>query len=517
MDILLHDARLRVVLRQLPRFFSTSVPLGDKLEDLCEAAVEVLNVDSAAVVLFDEILKDVISTSGAQPEMIEALSDSAAVHAALERSEVAAHGGPGWSGLLTPLRGERGDFGALLVARHGKGSKFTPDDASLLDLFTQAVGPSIHHGIRMLSTERAERWGAASVQLVEQFMAEEDVDPYTAVVDAVWGLAEAEAVGIVMPRENRLDIHKVRGLGMDELSGQSLPFTAKYALEIMRRGRGMIADDELMRSAWPRAAMPEAQFGPGMAVPLKGTEGPLGVLFVARRYGGPMFLQDDLQTAETFAVNAAVAMQWHAARQSQEELRMLQERNRIARDLHDNVVQRLFATGLYLQQASRTLEGEERERVLDAMTAVDQTIRQIRNTILVLRSTAADRLDHMLTTIVTETTPLLGFSPRVAIAADVDQVTGPLAADLALCLREALSNVVQHAKATKVDLRAGVENSHVVLALTDNGVGIQAPPRPGGGLENLDERARAHGGTFTYCSDSDCGTTLQWRMPLVPD
>ena len=149
------------------------------------------------------------------------------------------------------------------------------------------------------------------------------------------------------------------------------------------------------------------------------------------------------------------------------------------------------------------------------MTAIDQTIRQIRNTILVLRSTAADRLDNLLTSIVAETSPLLGFSPTITMTPGVSRVTGPLAADLALCVREALSNVVQHAQATAVDVEVSLEDAEVVLRISDNGVGIRGDRRPGGGLENLDERARAHGGTFTYGSDPGEGTTLRWRMPLT--
>jgi signal transduction histidine kinase len=515
MDILLRDERVRVVLHQLPRFLSTAIPLSDKLDELCETARDVLRVDGAALVLLAETTPEVTHAGDLDPSVVEALGEPARIRETVAASTVSPRVDARSTGLLVPLRNGTDIYGALYVGRAGT-APFTGDDESLLLLFTEAVGPAVAHGVRMLSTERAERWSAAAVRLTEQFLAEEADDPYATVVDVVYDLGEADVVGIVVTGPDLVRVERVRGMGLERLGGTVVPPATDYGQDIIRHGRGVIANDVARDSAFAAEHMPDVRLGPLMAVPLKGAKGPLGVLFIARREGAPVFRQDDLRIAERFAVNAAVSMEWHAARRTHDELRMLQERNRIARDLHDNVVQRLFATGLYLQQASRTLEGEAKDRVEGAMTAIDQTIRQIRNTILVLRSTAADRLDSLLTAIVAETTPLLGFPPRIAVAPGVSRVTGPLAADLALCVREALSNVVQHARATAVELEVGVEDETVVLRISDNGVGLQGPPRPGGGLENLDERARAHGGTFTYCSDPGEGTTLRWRMPLPP-
>jgi signal transduction histidine kinase len=514
MDVLLHDERVRVVLRQLPRFLSTTVPLLDKLDELRDIAVEVLYASSAAVVMFEDGRPRLTHTEAVDPEVLESLRDTQQVREVASSPGVVHHDTRRSRGLLTPLRNEDDTYGALYVARCDPGEPFTGDEEEVLQLFAEAVGPALHHGARMLSTERAERWGAAAVRLTERFLAEESDDPYVTIVDEVWELAEADAVGIMVPRGDQVAIAAVRGLGLENHGGTGDAVPARFSLGVLQSRGGLIIDDLGRQSEWLAQHRPDLDIGPVMAVPLQGAKGPLGVLYLARLAGSPAFTTEAMRIAETFAVNAAVAMEWHAARRTHDELQMLQERNRIARDLHDNVVQRLFATGLYLQQASRTLEGEPKERVESAMTSVDQTIRQIRNTILVLRSTAADRLDNLLTSIVAETSPLLGFSPTVVMSPDVARVSGPLAADLALCVREALSNVVQHAQATSVELEVSVTDATVVLRISDNCVGIQGSARHGGGLENLDERARAHGGTFTYCSDPGEGTTLRWRMPL---
>ncbi len=512
MDVLLLDERIRVVLRELPRFLSTAIPLEEKLDELCSTAVEVLELDCAAVVLLDDQHAQ-HACAGVGEQAMAWLLDRGQVRDTLRDQDVAPLGPYEMDGVLVALRHGVHTYGVLYVARPSY-AVLSPDDELMLKLFAEAVGPAVHHGIRMISTERAERWGAAAVALTERLLADDSADANAAVVDVVSELGEGDAVGIVVPTGNRLEIQQARGLGLEQLVGTSIPVPAGVERELVD-GHGMTPGHHMRRTNWLSEHLPGVEVGPGIAVPLAGAKGLLGLLFVLRRRGAPPYLDDAVRTAETFAVNAAISMEWHAARRSQDELRTLQERNRIARDLHDNVVQRLFATGLYLQQAGRTLEGEAKERVESAMTSVDQTIRQIRNTILVLRSTEADRLGKLVTEIIAETAVLLGFPPTVHMTPRASQVSGPLAADLAVCVREAFSNVVQHAQASTVVLRGEVEGATLVLTVSDDGIGIAEGIRvAGGGLENLDERARAHGGTFTHESHPGQGTTVSWRMPL---
>jgi signal transduction histidine kinase len=283
---------------------------------------------------------------------------------------------------------------------------------------------------------------------------------------------------------------------------------------VLRTGEPVLLSDLSSSDRQRFARLGELDVGPTLAVPLHGAHEVLGEIVLVRRAGARAFSLAHMHTAEAFASTAALAIELTAAREAREQLRLLEERNRIARDLHDTVVQRLFATGLYLSQAAPELGGKTRAQVDDAIVSIDQTIRQIRNTILVLRSTAADRLDQLFTGIVSETATLLGFAPALTMDAAARRVTGPLAADLALSLREAMSNIVRHAKASAVTLTVRVADGRVVVTVSDDGIGIQSDRRSG--LENLGERARAHGGTFTVESEVGEGTTLTWDMPLPP-
>lgn len=512
MDTLLHNERMRIVLRQVPRFLSTSVLLTDKLDELCAVAVKNLDADGAAVLVLEEGTIEVRQTGGVPAAVLDHLRDPAVAATLQSRRGVTREDDDEAHGLVVPLRSESEAFGALYAARSG--ADFSRDDEAVLALVAEVLGPVVHHGEMLRSTQRAERWTRAAVAVAERLRAADVEDPTAEVVEQVWELGEADAVGIMVPHGDEVAVAAVRGRGFATLAQRSADFPSEFSQAIMESREGLIVDDLQEHPSWLQHNTPGHEVGPLMAVPLPGGQGPLGVLYLVRRPGAAPYTPEHMRVAAAYAVNAAESMEWHAARRTQDELRMLHERNRIARDLHDNVVQRLFATGLYLQQASRTLDEEPRARVEDAMTAIDQTIRQIRNTILVLRSTTADRLDNLLASIVAETTPLLGFSPTFSMSPDVSLITGPLAADLALCAREALSNVVQHAQATAVDVEVSVEDATVVLRIADNGVGIQGERRPGGGLENLDERARAHGGTFSYDSDPGEGTTLHWRLPL---
>ncbi len=266
-------------------------------------------------------------------------------------------------------------------------------------------------------------------------------------------------------------------------------------------------DDELR----PFAPMP---FGPAMLLPLIGAEEVLGVLFLARRDDSPPFTDTDVEVAGAFANRVAVMLELAATRAVAERVRLVEDRNRIARDLHDRVVQRLFATGLSLQQVLPMVAEKERERLDKAVHTLDETIREIRNTILTLRSAEEETatLDTLVTTLAQEATPLLGFAPLVALEAPSGEVSGPLAVDLSACIREGLSNIVRHAHADHVEILGTIDAGRLEVSLRDNGVGIHSNRRSG--LDNLAKRMEAHGGRFEVEQPAEGGTVLSWRVPL---
>jgi two-component system, NarL family, sensor histidine kinase DevS len=200
------------------------------------------------------------------------------------------------------------------------------------------------------------------------------------------------------------------------------------------------------------------------------------------------------------------------------DLAMVDDRERIARDLHDTVIQRLFAVGLSLQgAASRAGDDPALERMRRAIDDIDDTIRDIRSAIFALhtrRPGGASLRDDVIA-VVTEAIRPLGFEPAVSFDGPVDSAASDAMQEhLTATLREALSNVAKHASATKVTVSVTIESSDLVLVVTDNGAGLGEPTGFGRGLTNMQDRAAALGGRCRVTSPSAGGTNLEWRVPV---
>ena len=205
-------------------------------------------------------------------------------------------------------------------------------------------------------------------------------------------------------------------------------------------------------------------------------------------------------------------------RRAHEELTIVDDRERIARDLHDTVIQRLFAVGLSLQGAiTRAASDPAVERIQLAIDEIDLTIRDIRSSIFALhtRRDMGESTRQALTVIVREATRVLGFEPVLRIDGPIDSVVSEeLRAHLLATLREALSNVTKHAQASRADVEIFVDGSDVCLVVRDNGVGT-ANAGTGNGLSNIRERAVAFGGDCVITSPSEGGTQVEWRVSVA--
>lgn len=205
-----------------------------------------------------------------------------------------------------------------------------------------------------------------------------------------------------------------------------------------------------------------------------------------------------------------------ALRSSNDRLQLLEERERIGRDLHDMVIQRLFATGMSLQAVADLAEPDDvRERIIAAVDELDDTIRDIRNTIFALQRRGAATLAERVEQLVVERSGALGFEPLLHIAGSLDQVALPLADDLLATLGEALSNVARHANATSVYITIDRHAGALTLRVVDDGVGMDAEPVNGRGLTNMLWRAANAGGRCRIEPAQPRGTELEWRVPLV--
>jgi signal transduction histidine kinase len=231
--------------------------------------------------------------------------------------------------------------------------------------------------------------------------------------------------------------------------------------------------------------------------------------------------RDIVELAEAFAAQAAVTLVLAEARHEQGRLAVYEDRDRIARDLHDLVIQRLFATGMQLQGAMRTpgLDDGVRERMSRAVDEMDETIREIRQTIFALHEPSSGPSTGLRGRILRETAQaaaLLGFEPAVRFTGVIDAMVADTTADhLIAALREALTNAARHAQAGRVEVVVEVIGSEVMLVVTDDGVGV---PFDGSGrrsgVANLNARAMGLGGSCSLERVSDNGgTRLIWRVP----
>jgi signal transduction histidine kinase len=220
----------------------------------------------------------------------------------------------------------------------------------------------------------------------------------------------------------------------------------------------------------------------------------------------------------TFAAQAGIGIELAEHRKDSQRLALFEDRDRIARDLHDLVIQRLFATGMSLQGATALMpDSEAAHRVEQAVDALDETIRDIRSAIFALQSRGGTGLPGVrgrILGVVEEMTDSLGFAPGLRMGGQLDRgVPEDTAQQMLTALREALANTAKHARATRVDVTVET-GADLVLTVRDNGVGLSGTGRRSG-LANLAERAAELGGTLRTVTGESGGTELEWRVPLA--
>lgn len=263
--------------------------------------------------------------------------------------------------------------------------------------------------------------------------------------------------------------------------------------------------------------------GSFLGVPIRVRDEVFGNLYLTDKAGEEEFTDEDEELIVALAAAAGVAIENSRLHTRVREVSILEDRERIARDLHDTVIQRLFAIGLGLQGTVRLIERPEvASRIQRAVDDLDETVKQIRTAIFGLEASklsSGGLRDRVLVT-TSEATASLGFAPKVMFDGPVDAVVPDrIAEHLLATLREALSNVARHAHAHRVDVVVAAKGGEVLLEVVDDGVG-PGPPRPRGeagghGIGNMTRRATDLGGHMQISPGSERGTRLTWRVPLT--
>lgn len=422
-------------------------------------------------------------------------------------------------GVPVRVRGEV--FGNLYLTEKRHGGRFTDQDEQVLVALAAAAGVAIENARLFAQVELRSSWLRASADIVTAVLRGER--PH-----AVLGLVaehSSEAAGadlatLALPAEDgRLVIEHAAGADAESLIGAVVDADS-LAAHVVATGEAVVTD-----VVGDRELLPEHQnrVGPGaaMVVPLVSGGRPIGALTLANRRGRPTFSAEEFALAQSFAAQATLALELAEARSEQQRLAVLEDRDRIARDLHDLVIQRLFATGMMLQGASRTTrQPEVGERIERAVQELDATILEVRSTIFALHEGRGEPtgLRGRVLRELGAAAHSLGFEPTLRFDGPVDSVVPDDIGDhVVAALREALSNVARHANATTVRVSLSVDDNDVVLIVTDNGVGMATDSRRRSGLANLEKRATELEGTCEVESaPGGGGTRLVWRAPVRP-
>nr|WP_304940972.1 GAF domain-containing sensor histidine kinase [Streptacidiphilus sp. PB12-B1b] len=434
-----------------------------------------------------------------------------------------AHHPPMHTFLGVPVRVRDEVFGNLYLTDKRGGQDFDADDEAVISTLAVAAGVAIDNARLYEEAQRQQRWLRASAEITRALLS---------------GVSRAQVVELIAQRGREITGSELADVCEPSAGGGQL--TVQLALggdASARLGLTVPVEGTLSGAAFTtgsptssadlgtdplyRAGAHHARdTGPAVAVPL-GTAGgePRGVLLLARPAGEPTYTAAEIGPLLGFADQAALALELAEHRRDAEQLALFEDRDRIARDLHDLAIQRLFATGMTLQGAARLIDSPgASERVMRAVADLDETIKIIRSTIFGLRARESGEAQSLRTRAaraVEEVQAALGFSPRLSMEGLLDtDVTQTVADHVVAVLGEALSNAARHAHAKRVEVTLQATATEVVLTVADDGVGLPSGGRRSG-LANLEQRARECGGSLELAAPESGGTRLVWRAPLV--
>lgn len=411
-------------------------------------------------------------------------------------------------------------FGNIYLAEKRSATKFSQEDEDSITILATQAGAAIANATLYARTRQRERWLDALQAITGEILAGSDTDSLLAgTAEVARDLAGADAATIITTSStpDQLVVAAASGAHAAQVRGQPVPTSTSISGVVMKTGRPLITADAASEGGAHQPIIRLGRIGPAVFVPLRMQGRATGTLMVANLKGGRTFDAQTVRLVETFADQATVAMEYARAQADVRRMGLMEERERIAKELHDGIIQSLFAIGMNLQSAALMLESAEAAaRVEGSVGELDKVIRDLRNYIFGLRpGILADRqLAQALRTLGDE-----AQTSGLKVVVDVD---GDLAAQLSSrsheivqLTREALSNVARHANAKHSSVRLVATGRGAALTIDDDGSGFDTRrDSHGNGLRNMRERAHALGGELRITSTDRRGTRLRITFPV---
>ncbi|KFU81714.1 Histidine kinase-, DNA gyrase B-, and HSP90-like ATPase [Amycolatopsis lurida] len=428
--------------------------------------------------------------------------------------------------LGVPIRVRDEVFGNLYLTEK-RGESFTDDDEVVVQALAAAAGIAIENAHLYEQTRIRQRWQAATSEVTTELLGGTDpVDALNLIAGRALELTGSDLTLLALPGPGRLDVSPDGEDEADELTiavcaGARAADLTGVRITVATSLPGAVYRDRTPRSVPELVLGDEGELclGPTLVVPLRARERTSGVLMAVRNPGAVPFELAQLPVVASFADQAALALQLAARQRTARELDVLADRDRIARDLHDHVIQRLFAVGLAMQSTHRRADSPElRRRIGESIDQMHEIVHEIRTAIFDLHGGEAGqrgvRLRHRLYDSIAELTDDTPTHPTVSLSGPLDSIPLAFAEHAEAVVRESVGNVVRHARASAVSVSVAVKDDVLRIVVTDDGTGISGEPGGPGGLRNLRDRAERAGGTFRAETKEGGGTKAEWSAPL---
>lgn len=430
-------------------------------------------------------------------------------------------------GVPVRVRGEI--FGNLYLTEKKNGKLFTAQDERTVMALAAAAAVAIENARLFELTRQRELWQAAISEIGTAVLSGKDSgETLNLIAGKSRNLTDAMATIIALPNtRGELTIEIVSttestsnaGLNLNRWIGEPVP--PNSIIERSYNAGASVIEQECM--LWenietPRELAIGASFGAAVALPLRTSDRVLGVLLLMWPQGLRMAGREVIDLVESFASQAALTLVLSEAQHDKENLAVLEDRERIGRDLHDLVIQRVFAAGMMLQGASQLAGADSppAQKIDQAIDELDETIREIRQTIFDLHENDGSQgLRELITREVKSSSIALGFAPKLNLSGAIDsRVSRDQGDNLIAVIRESLTNCAKHAHASMVAIDIDVNESQLTCVVKDDGVGYTSTEHRSG-LKNMENRARNLGGTFAIAGMAESGTQLNWSVPLA--